>query len=132
MQPGVPEETSLRLRAKLLPNDPQHPGLLVESTVTTEDLAFTTTSDGHRHTKLFVQLVAFNDGNQQPKSLPQTAGTLNIDLDPERYEFIRSAGIAFRQQLALKPGKYRVLLGVRDESSHKLGTVEIPVAIEAN
>jgi VWFA-related protein len=132
MQPGVPEKTSLSLRAKLLPNDPQHPGLLVESTVTTEDLAFTTTSDGHRHTKLFVQLVAFNDGNQQPKSLPQTAGTLNIDLDPERYEFIRSAGIAFRQQLALKPGKYRVLLGVRDESSHKLGTVEIPVAIEAN
>ena len=124
MQLGVPEETSLRLRAKLLPNDPQHPGLLVESTITTEDLSFTTTPDGHRHARIFVQLVAFNDGKQQPKNLPQTAGTLNIDLDPARYEFIRSAGIAFRQRLALKPGKYRVILGVNDESSQKLGTVQ--------
>ncbi len=132
MQLGVPEETSLRLRAKLLPNDPQHPGLLVESTITTEDLSFTTTPDGHRHARIFVQLVAFNDGKQQPKNLPQTAGTLNIDLDPARYEFIRSAGIAFRQRLALKPGKYRVILGVNDESSQKLGTVQMPVVIGAN
>ena len=129
MQPGVPEETSLRLRSKLLPNDPQHPGLLVESTVTTEDISFTTTPDGHRHARILVQLVAFNDSKQQPKSLPQTAGALNIDLDPERYEFIRAAGIAFRQQLALKPGKYRVVLGVSDESSRKLGTVEMPVVV---
>jgi len=132
MQPGVPEETSLRLRAKLLPNDPQHPGLLVETTVTAEDVSFTTTPDGHRHARLFVQLVAFNDGKQQPKSLPQTAGTLNIDLSAEQYEFIRSAGIAFRQQLALKPGKYRVVLGVNDESSRKLGTVEMPVVVPAS
>ena len=132
MQPGVPEETSLRLRSKLLPSDPQHPGLLVESTITTEDISFTTTPDGHRHAKIFIQLVAFNDGKQQPKSLPQTAGALNIDLDPERYEFIRSAGIAFRQQLALKPGKYRVVLGVNDESSRKLGTVEMPVVVPAS
>jgi VWFA-related protein len=125
MQPGVPEETSLRLRS----NDPQHPGLLVESTVTTEDISFTTTPDGHRHARILVQLVAFNDSKQQPKSLPQTAGALNIDLDPERYEFIRAAGIAFRQQLALKPGKYRVVLGVSDESSRKLGTVEMPVVV---
>jgi VWFA-related protein len=132
MQPGVPEETSLRLRAKLLPNDPQYPGLLVETTVTTEDLSFTTTPDGHHHAKLSVQMVAFNDGKPQPKSLPQTAGTLNIDLDPKRYNFIRSAGIAFRQQLALKPGKYRVVLGVNDESSRKLGTVEMPIVIPAS
>jgi VWFA-related protein len=132
MRPGVPEETSLRLRSKLLPSDPQHPGLLVESTITTEDISFTTTPDGHRRARLFVQMVAFNDGKPQPKSLPQTAGALNIDLDPQRYEFIRSAGIAFRQQLALKPGKYRVVLGVSDESSRKLGTVEMPVVVPAS
>jgi VWFA-related protein len=132
MQPGVPEETSLRLRAKLLPNDPQHPGLLVESTITTEDISFATTPDGHRHARIFVQLVAYNDGKPQPKSLPQTAGTLNIDLDAEQYEFIRSAGIAFRQQLALKPGKYLVVLGVSDQSSRKLGTVEMPIVIPAS
>jgi VWFA-related protein len=132
LQPGVPEETSLRLHAKLLPSDPQHPGLLVETTVTTEDLAFTTTPDFHRHAKLFVQLVAYNDGGKQPESLPQTSGNLNIDLDPQRFAFIQQAGIAFRQQLALKPGKYRVVLGVSDESSRKLGTVEMPVVVPAS
>ncbi|MGD0830930.1 MAG: VWA domain-containing protein, partial [Terracidiphilus sp.] len=132
MQPGVPEETSLRLRSKLLPTDPKNPGLLVEGTVNTDDISFTTTSDGYRHAKIFVQLVAYNDSKEQPKTLPQAAGTLNIDLDPKRYEFIRSAGIAFRQQLALKPGKYRVVLGVNDESSRKLGTVEMPIEIPAS
>jgi len=132
MRPGVSEETSLRLRTRLLLSDPQHPGLFVETTLTTEDVAFTTTPDGHRHAKLFVQIAAFNDGPKQPKNLPQTSGTLNIDLDPQHYEFIRTAGIAYRQQLALKPGKYRVVLGVNDESSRKLGTVELPVVIRAN
>jgi hypothetical protein len=131
MRPGVPEETSLRLRTRLLPSDPLHPGLFVETTLTTDDVAFTTTPDGHRHATLFVQIAAFNDGKQQPKSVPQAAGTLHIDLDPQRYEFIRSAGIAYRQQLALKPGKYRVVLGVSDESSRKLGTLEAPVTVQA-
>lgn len=132
MQPGVQEETSLRLRSKILPADPEHPGLLVESTITTDDISFTTTPDGHHHARIFVQLVAFNDEGEQPKSIPHVSGTLNIDLDPQRYEFIRSAGIAFRQQLALKPGKYGVVLGVNDESSHKLGTLEMPVVIPAS
>ncbi len=132
MQPGVPEETGLRLRAKILPPDPQKAGLLVESTINTADVAFATTPDGHRRAKLFVQMLAFSDAEHQPKTLPQTSGTLNIDLDPQKYAFILSAGIAFRQQLSLKPGSYHVVLGVRDQDSHKVGTVEIPVTVPAS
>ena len=132
MQPGVPEETGLRLRAKILPPDPKKAGLLVESTINAADVAFATTADGHRRAKLFVQMVAFSDTERQPKTLPQTSGTLNIDLDPQKYAFILSAGIAFRQQLALKPGSYHVVLGVNDQDSHKVGTVEIPVTVPAS
>ncbi len=132
MQPGVPEETGLRLRAKILPPDPQRAGLLVESTINTADVAFATTPDGHRRAKLFVQMLAFSDAEHQPKTLPQTSGTLNIDLDPQKYAFILSAGIAFRQQLSLKPGSYHVVLGVSDQDSHKVGTVEIPVTVPAS
>ena len=129
MQPGVPEETGLRLSARILPPDPQRPGLHFVSTIDTADVAFDTLPDGHRHAKLFVQMVAFSDSGPQPKALPQTSGTLNINLDPQRYQFILTAGIAFPQQLDLKPGKYRVLLGVNDETSHRLGTLEIPVTV---
>jgi VWFA-related protein len=132
MQPGVPEETGLRLRSRILPQDPQHAGLMVESTINSADVAFATTADGHKRAQLFVQLVAFSDVENQPKALPQTSGTLNIDLDPQKYQFILSAGIAFRQELALKPGAYRVLLGVSDQNSHKVGTIEMPITVPAD
>ena len=129
MQPGVPEETSLRLHTKILPTDPQHPGLLVETTINANDVAFATRPDGHRYAKLSVQLIAYADATHQPKSLPQTSGTLNIDLDPQRYQFIVKNGIAFRQQLALSPGMYKIVLGVSDQNSHKLGTLEMPLTM---
>jgi VWFA-related protein len=132
MQPGVPEETAVRLRSRILPADPQHPGLTVESTIDPADVAFTATPDGHQHARLFVQLVAFNDAADQPTTVPQTSGTLNIDLDPQKFGFIQSAGIGFRQQLALKPGKYRLRLGVSDENSHKPGTLEIPLTVPSS
>jgi VWFA-related protein len=132
LQPGVPEASGLRLRSQVLPPDPQHPGLQVQSTVDASDVDFTTTPDGHRHAKLAVQLIAYSDSAQQAKTLPQTSGNLNIDLDPDRYNFILKAGIAFRQQLPLKPGRYHVMLGVSDQGSHKLGTMEMPLAVPAS
>jgi VWFA-related protein len=132
MQPNVPEETGLRLHSRVMPPDPQYPGLKVITTIDTADVFFAETPEGHRRAKLFVQLVAFDDADKQPKSIPQTSGTLNIDLDPDKYKFILTAGIAFPPQLHLKPGKYRLLLGVNDQNSHRLGTVEMPLTVQAN
>jgi hypothetical protein len=130
MQPTTPESTMLLLRSKLLPPDPAHPGLMVESTIDTNSVAFTTTSDGHRRAKLQVTLIALNEGDVQPGKPPQVSGTLNIDLDPARYSFILQNGIAFRQQLPLKTGKYRLRLGVSDDTSHRIGTLDMPVSVD--
>jgi len=132
IRPGAPKGSFLRLRTRILPNDTRHSGLVVETTINADDVAFATTADGHRHAKLFVQAVAFKDDDVRGKRLPQTSGTLNIDLDQNRYEYIRSAGIAYRQQLALKAGKYRVVLSVRDEGSREMGTLEMPVVVSAD
>jgi VWFA-related protein len=132
MVPGFPEQTALTLHSRILPPDPQHPGLLIESNINAADVAFTATPSGHRQAKLFVQMIAYSNATHQPKNLPQTSGTLNIDLDPRKYTFILSAGIAFRQQLALKPGTYFVLLGVSDQNSHKVGTIEMPITVPAS
>lgn len=131
MVPGVPQQTALTLHSRILPPPPEHPGLMVESNINTADVAFTTTTDGHRQARLFVQMIAYSNTPHQPKKLPQTSGTLNIDLDPQRYETILSAGIAYRQQLALKPGAYWVVLGVNDQNSHRLGTLEMPITVPA-
>jgi hypothetical protein len=132
MVPGVPEQTALTLHSRILPPDPQHPGLLVESNINAADVAFSATPNGHRRAKLFVQMIAYSNAGYQPKKLPQTSGTLNIDLDSQKYEYILSAGIAFRQQLALKPGAYRVLLGVSDQNGHRAGTVEMSITVPAS
>lgn len=129
LAPSLPEVTALRLHSQILPTDPQHPGLQIQSTIDARDVDFTADADGHEHAKLFVQMVAYSDADKQPKNLPQTSGTLNIDLAPAQYQYILKAGIAYRQQLALKPGKYHVLAGVSDENSHKMGTVEMPLEV---
>ena len=129
MVPGVPQQRDLTLHTRILPPDPGHPGLLVESNIDAADVAFTVTPDGHRQAKLFVQMIAYSHAARQPKKLPQTSGTLNIDLDPQRYQSILSAGIAYRQQLALKPGSYLVVVGVNDQNNHRVGTLEMPVTV---
>ena len=131
MVPGVPEQTAITLRSRILPPDPQNPGLTVESNINAADVAFAETPGGHRQAKLFVQMIAYSNVAHQPKKLPQTSGTLNVDLDPQRYDSILSAGIAYRQQLALKPGTYWVVLGVNDQNNHKLGTLEMPITVPA-
>ncbi len=129
MQPVAPEETSLHLWSKMLPPAPSAAGTCFQSLVDARDVDFTTAPDGHKHATLRVQLIAYSDGSKQPKSLPQTSGTLNIDLDPARFKAIVAEGIGFRQTLALQPGHYDVMLGVSDETGHKLGTLEMPVTV---
>lgn len=129
MQPMTPESTMLLLKSKILPSGQDGNNVIIESTINPDTVTFTTTQDGHHHAKLLVTLIALNDGETQPRQPPQSAGNLNIDLDPERYNFILHNGIAFQQRLPLAPGKYRLRLGVVDESSHRIGTIDVPVSV---
>ena len=129
MQPEAAEETALHLRSRILPAVPEAAGVTFESTIDARDVDFSEAAHGHRRATLHVQLIGFTDGAKQPPTLPQTSGTLHIDLDPNRYRMILAEGIAFRQSLALKPGRYIVVLGVSDEASRRLGTLEMPVRI---
>ena len=131
LQPETPDATMLRLRSKVDLPGSQHPGVVVTSYIEAGEVDFATGADGHRRAKLLILLVAFADGEKQPDRPPQTTGMLNLDLDPERYQTALGTGIGFQQQLALKPGKYRLRLGVSDISNHRLGTLEMPVEVTA-
>jgi VWFA-related protein len=135
LQPDAPESTTLALSSKIdLPN-PQHSGVVVHSILNASSLNLTLDKDEHRQGQILVMLVAFNDDpakpNAQPASPPQTSGVLNLDLDPKQYQGILKDGINFTQQLRLAPGRYRLRLGVTDTNTHRLGTVDMPIAIPA-
>ena len=136
LQPSTPESTMLLLKSKVdLPGSEGLP-VKVISTVDPANLSLVTTTDGHRRGQVMVMLVAFNDGpgptgQQQPDAPPQTSGVLNLDFDAGQYQTVVANGISFAQQLKLKPGRYRLRLGVSDLSSRRIGTLDMPIEVGA-
>lgn len=126
LQPQTPESTMLLLHAKMYQMVRPQPGVLLDSSLDAGNVAFTVTPDGHHHAQLLVKLIAFRDTGPQPIAVPENAGMLNVDLDAEHYGAVRKNGIAFRPQLALPPGKYRLRLGVVDMTNDRIGTLDVP------
>ena len=135
LQPPTPETSMLGLRSKIDLPDAQHGTVLVHSVLNAANLDLAAGADGHRRGQLLVMLIAFRDdprkAGNQPDALPQTSGVLNLDFDPAEYQAILNNGVAFTQQLVLPPGRYRLRLGVSDETSHRLGTLDMPVEMVA-
>jgi hypothetical protein len=127
LQPETPDSTMLALDSKAQPPDPQHPALRIDSRLDARNLAFSTTSDGHHRAQLLVLLIALNDGPSLPAAPPQSSGNLSLDFTDEQYRLALTSGIPFHQELALKPGKYRLRLGVIDVMNHRIGTLEMPL-----
>ncbi|MGA7313399.1 MAG: VWA domain-containing protein [Silvibacterium sp.] len=133
LQPGAPESTLLLLKGKVELPDAQHPETYVETTVDPAGVNFSTDAAGHHHAKLLVLLIALNDSPigaaTQPDNPPQTSGVIRLDLDPTAYAGVLKDGIRFQQKLVLKPGRYRMRLGVSDMNNNRLGTLDMPVEI---
>jgi len=136
LQPGAPESTMLLLKGKVNLPDATHPETYVETTVDPTGVDFTTDAAGHRHGKLLILLVALNDSPigvaTQSDNPPQTSGVIRLDLDPATYAAILKDGIHFQQKLAIKPGRYRLRLGVSDMNNNRLGTLDMPIEIAAH
>jgi len=133
LQPEMPESTMLALQSTVdLPNS-QHSGVLVHAVLSAANLDLVQGSDGHRRGEIMVRLVAFNDNPGKPQNQtdppPQISAVLNLDFDPAQYQAILNNGVAFTQQLKLSPGHYRLRLGVSDMVNHRLGTLDMPVAV---
>jgi VWFA-related protein len=129
MQPTTPESTMLGLSTRVQLPSAQHPDVSVDSVLDPSNAGFTTTADGKHHAQFLVLLIALNDGEQQVAAPPQTSGVLKLDLAPDQYKIAVTTGVPLHQELTLKPGKYRLRLGVSDLSTHNLGTIDMPVEI---
>lgn len=137
LQPESPESTLLLLRAKVdLPGSAGGP-VVVHSVLDAANLGLVTGADGHRRGRVFVRLIAFRDtpgvdprpAEGQTEAPPQSSGALDFDFGAAQYQVTLTNGIAFTQQLNLPPGRYRLRLGVSDVTSHRLGTLDMPIAI---
>lgn len=123
MQPGVPQSTMLLLRVKVSPADAAGK-VAVDYGVYAADIAFT--GDPVKHAKLEFVAVAW-DKNE--KAAGDVSETMALDLKPETFQRVLNSGVPAHQELTLKPGTYKLRLGVMDYTSAKIGTLEIPVTV---
>lgn len=130
LQPAAPETTMLRLRSSVALPDKGNPFLVVKTGVSLDGVELSTDPAGVRHGKLLVLLVALNEDKAQPARPPQASGVLRLDFTPDQYRTVLKSGIEFALRLPLKPGSYRIRLGVADMNNHRLGTLDMPVTVQ--
>jgi hypothetical protein len=123
MQPGVPQSTTLLPCCKVVP-DNSTGKVSIDYGVYAADIAFT--GDPLKHAKLECVAVAW-DKNE--KAAGDVSATMDLDLKPETFKKVMNSGVPAHQELTLKPGTYKLRLGVMDYTSSKIGTLEVPVTV---
>ncbi len=126
MQPSVPESTMLLMRVQVLMPDKEHDKIRVDYAVAPQDITFTDTKDGRKHSVIdFVAALYSKEG----KDIGHAVDSMNANVRPEVFEQVLKTGIPMHQELELKPGAYLLRLGVMDRSTRKIGTVDVPLNI---
>jgi VWFA-related protein len=124
MQPGVPESTMLLLRVKIAATEGASDNVGIDYGVYAPDLAFT--GDAIKHARLEFVAVAWDRNNKPAANVSQT---MDLDLQPETFKKIQNTGVPAHQDLTLKPGDYKLRMGVMDYATGKIGTMEVPVTV---
>ena len=126
MQPTVPESTMLLLRVLVLPPDKDHKTVRIDYAVDANDIGFSDGDDHLKHASVDFMAVAW-DGNL--KNAGYTTDMIAAHLEAEKYRQILQTGFPAHQELDLKPGSYKLRLGVIDRATQKVGTVDVPLVV---
>jgi hypothetical protein len=126
LQPTTPESTMLLIRAQVLPPDSSSKNVRIDYAVAPGDVAFVDTEDGRKKLVLDFMAIAIDENGHDAA---QVANTLQGNLPMETYNAMQRSGIPAHQELELKPGKYRLRLGVIDRATNKIGTLDVPLTV---
>lgn len=124
MQPGLPEATMLLLRVQVLPSKTKIDTVNIDYGVYAGDVSFSDADDQQKHAKLEFVAVAWDKKNSAAGSVSQT---MDLALKPADYQSSLDHGIPAHMELELKPGAYKLRLGVLDYGNGKIGTVDVPL-----
>jgi len=108
------------------PTEMQH--YSIDYAVNPADLLFTSTDTGLHRSVLNFMITAFNDDGRLVASLASTATS---DLKPANYKAVMTGGFRLHQELDVPVDAVSIRLGVEDETSNHIGTMEIPLPVPA-
>jgi VWFA-related protein len=126
MEIDAPISTSLLFTSKVIPPSPQQNAVLFNFMIQPEALSTEEQSDGSQRVSVECAVKAFTEKGEQVNA---AANTMTGILKPEVYEKVSREGFPCRQTLELRPGKYLLRLGVRDNLNGRIGTVDASVTV---
>lgn len=94
--------------------------------INTADLGCTATPAGVRHCALTAMIFVYDaDG----ALLNSTGGGIHTDVPADQYAGLLKSGIRFHQDISVPvKGEFFLRIGIHDETTNKVGAVELPVA----
>jgi VWFA-related protein len=129
LQLSVPEFTGLLVKVQVLPPDADHKAIRIDYAVDAHDISFADSSQLRKQGSIGFAAVAWD---KDFKLAGQVVETKEANYPPEIYKEVLRTGLGFHQELELKPGTYTLRLGVLDLTSHKIGSVGVPVTVPEN
>lgn len=128
MQPNVPVSTQLIMKARVAP--PQEPGqpTAIDMLIDAHDLTFTEDTEKQKTPVVQFVAVAYDGSGKQSDSFSMG---FHPTLAAAQMEALLRTGVQLHRELLLKPGSYQLRLGVMDRLSGRIGTLDVPLTIEA-
>jgi VWFA-related protein len=127
MQPTAPASTMLIMKAQVLPPEESNETTQIDFLVDVHDLSLTDSAAGRTPD------VVFAAAAWDPKGKPggSASATYRQPLGPAELQSLMRTGLQLHQEIHLNPGKYQLRLGVLDRVSGKMGTLDVPLTVEA-
>jgi VWFA-related protein len=122
-----PSATGLLFHAMVIPPEEQKPGtVLVNFGVDPHAISFEQQADGLSHATVECTVQAFSAKGQLIRG---ESSTIKAALKPETYARVMQETFPCQQAIDLKPGKYFLRLGVRDDNTGLIGTTNARVTV---
>jgi VWFA-related protein len=125
-----PIATALPFKSALImPTERTANKLVINFGIDAHNLSFELQDDGLQHTSVDCAVQVFNSTGAPLHTVQ--AQNFSAALKPEQYQLVLQKFFPCNQTLALGPGDYLLRLGVRDNTTGLIGTVNAPVTIAA-
>jgi VWFA-related protein len=136
MELGMPQSQQILFEAKIQPapvgelsrpGDPKSVAARygVDFAVDARDLRLPFTEEGSRSGTLNLSLIAYDRyGNVATRN----DRIIQLHIRPEEWKQYQDSGVQLHAEIAVPKGNYWLRMGVFDQQSHKVGTMEVPLA----
>jgi VWFA-related protein len=128
MMPNAPASTQLIMKAQVVPPEEAGKPVAIDMLIDVHDLAFHEGQDKQKTPEVQFVAIAYDPNGKQVASFSEG---YKKPLSPPQLQALLKTGLQLHQEMPLKPGTYQLRLGVMDRLSGRIGTLDVPLNLEA-